>query len=407
MDRIQPDPDQPRTEFDPEALDRLARELEGARPAPADPGPLGRVRGPLRGRVGERRWRAAQLAGLETLACVVVRGGRPARGPVDGERLREDLKPIEQAKAFRDLMDRNGWSTRRLADELSIHQPQVVQALGVLDLPPAVQIEIDGGNIPAATAREIHKLGTPAEQEAMARRVIAEGLRGADVRRVTKGKGKAKASKSRVFRLPLGRLTIDLRKAGASRRCWLWSRRSLGSWSMRSRRGREIWIVCTNGPYWRPHRAGPHRLAETRIARPYGTLSERPGTTGGGPSGPGGPTFGRCKIRGSRTGPHLAARAASEDLLTQAVARQVRQGKAVKPQRPGNQVFKLGRGQGGCDCTQGASGRGYRRGVGGRTRAGAGRSKYHGLKIVGNVVVGPGTARGPGLTRPGKAGRPD
>jgi ParB family chromosome partitioning protein len=215
VERIQPDPDQPREEFDPESLDRLAESL--------------RTRGqlqPIRVRwdegrgayvivFGERRWRAAVKAGLATLAAIVVEGEVDLLALQLIENcLREDLKPVEQAKAFRDLMDRNGWSTRRLADELSIHQPQVVQALALLDLPPAVQVEVDGGNIPAATAREIHKLGTPAEQEAMARRVIAEGLRGADVRRVTKGKGKAKASKSRVFRLPLGRLTIDLRKAG-------------------------------------------------------------------------------------------------------------------------------------------------------------------------------------------------
>ena len=81
------------------------------------------------------------MAGLATLPCVV--DDRPA---TPGELLamqmvenclREDLKPVEQAKAFRTLMDLNGWSGNQLAKELGVSQSGVVQALALLDLPGA------------------------------------------------------------------------------------------------------------------------------------------------------------------------------------------------------------------------------------------------------------------------------
>ena len=112
IDRIDRDPRQPREEFDPEGLERLAQSL--------------RQRGllqPIRVRwdagqeryviiCGERRWRAAKMAGLESLACVIVEGDlthqeRLAIQLVENA-LREDLKPIEQARAYKTLMKAQG-----------------------------------------------------------------------------------------------------------------------------------------------------------------------------------------------------------------------------------------------------------------------------------------------------------
>ena len=71
------------------------------------------------------------MAGLESLACVIVEGElspqeRLAVQLVENA-LREDLKPIEQAKAYKTLMDDQGWSVRQLAAELAIHHGQVVR----------------------------------------------------------------------------------------------------------------------------------------------------------------------------------------------------------------------------------------------------------------------------------------
>jgi ParB family transcriptional regulator, chromosome partitioning protein len=111
--RIDRDPDQSRKKFEPGALARLAESIRV----------LGQLQ-PIRVRwdeerslyiivCGERRWRAARMAGATTMSCVIM------DGPISSAELlslqlvenlvREDLKPIEQAKAFRAAMDLNGW----------------------------------------------------------------------------------------------------------------------------------------------------------------------------------------------------------------------------------------------------------------------------------------------------------
>jgi ParB family chromosome partitioning protein len=226
-DKIEPDLDQPREEFDEESMRRLADSV--------------RARGilqPIRVRwdegrkryviiAGERRWRASRMAGLASLPCVV--DDRPA---TPGELLamqmvenclREDLKPIEQAKAFRALMDLNGWSGNQLAKELGVAQSGVVQALALLELPAPVQAAVDNGNLPASTAYTITALKDPAAQTELAARVVTERLSRAEtaeaVRKVVsrpEGKGRgAKPRKvtSRVIKTSSGaKVTVERTK---------------------------------------------------------------------------------------------------------------------------------------------------------------------------------------------------
>jgi ParB family chromosome partitioning protein len=192
VDRIQQDPDQPREDFDAEALERLAESLR----AKGQLQPI-RVRWD-EGRekyiiiIGERRWRAASRAGLDTLSCVVH------QGPVEsGELLalqlvenavREDLKPIEQAKAYRRLQELYGWSGNQLARELSVPQPAVVHALSLLKLPDDVQTKVEAGELASRTAYEISKLDDTAEQMALAEQVVAEKMTGEQVAATVKAK---------------------------------------------------------------------------------------------------------------------------------------------------------------------------------------------------------------------------
>jgi ParB family chromosome partitioning protein len=231
VDRIAPDPDQPREEFDEEALRRLAESM--------------RARGqlqPIRVRweegqgvylivCGERRWRAARMAGVATMTAIVMEGPvTPAELlslQLVENMLREDLRPVEQAKAFRSLMDCHGWSTHDLARELAVDQSSVVRALKLLDLPAAVQEQVEQGALPASTAYEVAKLGDLEAAAELAGRAVAEGLTRADVvaevRKVTgrsaggKNKSKGRAAKprkvtSRVFRSPAGKVSAELRK---------------------------------------------------------------------------------------------------------------------------------------------------------------------------------------------------
>ena len=127
--------------------------------------------------------------------------------------LREDLKPIEQARAFRAAMDLNGWSTHDVARELAVDQSSVVRALKLLDLPVAVQDQVEQGTLPPATAYEVSKLEDPDDQSALAARVVSEDLSRAEtveaVRRASgqpaKGKGRgARKPTTRVFRRVAG-----------------------------------------------------------------------------------------------------------------------------------------------------------------------------------------------------------
>jgi ParB family chromosome partitioning protein len=180
LDKLAPDPDQPREEFDEDSLARLAESL--------------RTRGqlqPIRVRwddarsrylivCGERRWRAARIAGMPSMSCVIM--DAPAT-PAEllalqlvENLVREDLKPIEQAKAFRSVMESNSWSTHDVARELAVDQSSVVRALRLLELPAAVQEQVEQGALPPATAYEVSKLDDPAEQITLAQRVVAERL---------------------------------------------------------------------------------------------------------------------------------------------------------------------------------------------------------------------------------------
>jgi ParB family chromosome partitioning protein len=178
--KIDRDPDQPRQEFDEEELARLAESL--------------RLRGqlqPIRVRwdegrgmyvilAGERRWRAARMAGMDKLSCVIHEGAlaeeeKLAMQLVENA-LRTDLKPVEQARAYRRLMDARGYSTRDLAAELHIAQTSVMRALSLLDLPVEVQAGVEGGELAATVAAELTKLPDAAIQSEVAKAVVEEGL---------------------------------------------------------------------------------------------------------------------------------------------------------------------------------------------------------------------------------------
>ncbi|MFO0949733.1 MAG: ParB/RepB/Spo0J family partition protein [Isosphaeraceae bacterium] len=223
VDRIAADPNQPRTEFDPDALARLAESLRSR----------GQLQ-PIRVRwdaasdryivvVGERRWRAAQLAGLETLACVVVTGGASAEDLLEDQLiencLREDLRPIEQAKAFRSLLSGRGLTQRQLADRLQVGQGTISRALALLGLPAEVQSAVDAGEIGPDTAYQLTKVEDAGEQAGLAREAARGALKRDDVKargsKPRKGRATARV-KSRVFRSAWGRVTVELKKAEGS-----------------------------------------------------------------------------------------------------------------------------------------------------------------------------------------------
>jgi len=227
LDKLQADADQPREEFDEAALDRLAESLKTRGQLQPIRVRWDEGRGAYVIIAGERRWRAAVKAGLKTMTCIIHDREIPPAElltmQVVENMLREDLRPIEQAKAFRALMDLNGWPLRQLARELAIDHSGVVRALALLDLPEDVQAHVEHGHLPAATAYELSKMDDPVEQAELASRVVAEGLSRAEAAEVVrrapgrkaKGRGANKGRKitSRTMRVSTGvKVTMECRK---------------------------------------------------------------------------------------------------------------------------------------------------------------------------------------------------
>jgi len=178
--RIVADPDQPRKEFDDDAIERLSASL-------LKHGQLMPIRVRWNPAIakwvvvsGERRYRAALRAGLKSVACIFAEDGLTTseilQEQIIENLLREDLRPIEQARAYRQLMELHGWTAKELSGELQVSQGAISKSLSLLNLPEELQTQVDGGTIPAASAYEIAKVEDPARQRDVARRVVDEKL---------------------------------------------------------------------------------------------------------------------------------------------------------------------------------------------------------------------------------------
>jgi hypothetical protein len=105
---------------------------------------------------------------------------------------------VEQARAFRSLMDARGWSQRQIAEHLHVSQSSVCRALALLELPAPLQSEVDAGLIPASTAASLARAASPEERESGAALARA-GMVTRDQVRARVGRGAA----PRRFEIPL------------------------------------------------------------------------------------------------------------------------------------------------------------------------------------------------------------
>jgi len=180
--QIQPNPQQPRTVFDEEALNELVhsiREFGLMQPIVVRrlPEPQGEIEYQLV--MGERRWRASQEAGLEAIPAIV-------RETPDGDMLRDallenihraQLNPLEEAAAYQQLLEEFDVTQEELANRIGRSRPVVTNMIRLLKLPVAVQRRVAAGVLSAGHARALLSLdgGTEA-QEQLAARIVAEGL---------------------------------------------------------------------------------------------------------------------------------------------------------------------------------------------------------------------------------------
>jgi ParB family chromosome partitioning protein len=128
--------------------------------------------------MGERRWRAVQAAGLETIPAIV-------RDTTDDDLLRDallenlhrsQLNPLEEAAAYQQLLEDFGTTHEQLADRIGRSRPQVSNTLRLLKLPPLVQRRVAAGVLSAGHARALLGLPDAAAMERLAQRIVAEGM---------------------------------------------------------------------------------------------------------------------------------------------------------------------------------------------------------------------------------------
>ena len=175
--KVEPNPDQPRKDFDPEELENLAESI--------------RVHGliqPLTVRemptgyyqiiAGERRWRAARLARLSEVPVVIIEADdRKAMELALIENLqRQDLNPVEEALGYKSLMEDYGLTQEEAASRVGKSRPAVANALRLLGLNPEVLELVRSGSLTAGHARAIASLKSEKKQQEAAKKVIALSL---------------------------------------------------------------------------------------------------------------------------------------------------------------------------------------------------------------------------------------
>ena len=186
VEKVHPNPEQPRRHFDTDALADLARSIgeKGiiqpliVRESPATPGEYEIV-------AGERRWRAAQMAKLHEVPVLL-------RDFSDIEVLevaiieniqRADLNPVEEAAGYSQLMTKFGHTQEKLADVLGKSRSHIANAVRLLNLPEEVQAHLREGRLSAGHARA---LVTAPDAAALARKIIQKGLSVRETERLAK-----------------------------------------------------------------------------------------------------------------------------------------------------------------------------------------------------------------------------
>jgi ParB family chromosome partitioning protein len=198
VDSISPNPKQPRTVFNEEAMAELVASIKeiGILQPPV-------VRQTSAGRyeliMGERRFRAAKLAGLRSIPVII-------RQTPDNELLREalienihrsQLNPLEEAVAYTQLLQDFNCTHDELAHKLGRSRPLISNTMRLLNLPASVQSRVASGVISAGHARALLGLENEAEIDRLAKRIVAEGLSVRAIEEIIAATSPKAASKSK------------------------------------------------------------------------------------------------------------------------------------------------------------------------------------------------------------------
>jgi len=203
VDQVVADPNQPRSEFDEQEIQQFASSIRNT----------GQLH-PIRVRwdddvekwiivTGERRHRATIAAGLTEIDCYFQDGDVTESEILEQQLvenlMREDLKPLDEARGYEALMECNGWTGKQVAESLRVSPSKVSRALALLDLPGDVQARINSGEILRTSAYELSKLDNTAVQRDLAQQAAAGDLTQRQTSKsVNKRRGKSKRPSNKV-----------------------------------------------------------------------------------------------------------------------------------------------------------------------------------------------------------------
>ena len=177
ISQIEPNPNQPRRTFEEASLQQLADSI-------AIHGviqPIAVRRGKNEGFyeiiAGERRWRAAKLPGIVTIPAVILEldDAAAAQAALIENIQREDLNPVEEAKAYQTLLDTYGMTQENLAKQLGKSRSQITNMLRLLDLDEAILQALAAGELTIGHAKALLSVKDPADRLALAKQIIAQG----------------------------------------------------------------------------------------------------------------------------------------------------------------------------------------------------------------------------------------
>ena len=173
VDQVVPNPNQPRKSFDTSSLDELTASVRASgviQPIIVRPSGAG-----YQLIAGERRWRAARQAGLDRIPAIV-------REASDAESLelalvenllREDLNPMEEAEAYRQLLQQFGWTQEQLGQRIGRDRTSIANAMRLLRLPEEIQADLRGGRLTMGHARALLALTSAADQLRLRDEILA------------------------------------------------------------------------------------------------------------------------------------------------------------------------------------------------------------------------------------------
>lgn len=176
VDAIEANPYQPRKNFDDDELKALSESIRSH--GILQPLVVRQSEAGYQLIAGERRLRAAQLAGLDNVPVTVVdfNDQQSYEAALVENIQRTDLNPMDKARGFKDYLERYSMTHDQLAARLGMGRPTITNLVALLDLPPDVQDLVHSGQLSAGHAKAIKGIPDPAKQSAMAREIIARGL---------------------------------------------------------------------------------------------------------------------------------------------------------------------------------------------------------------------------------------